>query len=105
MSDAVNNGVNFYEAMQGGAKKSGLESRETKTSFADELGKVMSSGLQNTANTLRTSEAASVASLDGNISTEDLVQSISEAQIDLDKLMAVQKKIIEAWNDISKMNV
>jgi flagellar hook-basal body complex protein FliE len=105
MSDAVTNGVNFYEAMQGGAKKPGLEARETQTSFAAELGKAMSTGLQNTANTLKTSEAASVASLDGKISTEDLVQSISQAQVDLDKLMAIQKKVIEAWNDISKMNV
>lgn len=77
----------------------------TAVSAAADFASVLGSLITDTSDKLRTSEAASVAGIQGKMSTQAVVEAIMEAERSLQTTMAVRDKVVSAYQEVSRMAI
>lgn len=75
--------------------------QETGMSFASVLGQMSTDAVNN----LRQAEASSMEGIQGKANTREVVDSILAAEQSLQTAIAVRDKIVNAWLEVSKMQI
>lgn len=105
MIGALQNAIGAYSQIQntGAAKKNAInQSQQSSDHFAH----MVQDALQNTQQALQSSEQLSVRSLtDDSTSTIDVVTAISQAEVALNTMVAVRDKVVQAYQDIIRMQI
>ena len=78
-----------------------LSSTKPEQSFASVLGQVM----QDTASSLRSSEALSARGLQGEANVQEVVAGVLEAERNLQAAIVIRDKLVSAYNEIMRMQI
>jgi len=70
-----------------------------------DFGAVLSQIANQTVDSLKTAEAASISGIQGKASVQQVVESVMDAQQSLQTAMAVRDKIVSAYQSISQMAI
>ncbi|SFT45901.1 flagellar hook-basal body complex protein FliE [Pseudovibrio denitrificans] len=70
-------------------------------SFADTMAEVV----RETAGDLKTAEATSVAAVRGEVSAQKVVEAVMKAELSLKSAVAVRDKVVEAYQEFSRMSI
>jgi flagellar hook-basal body complex protein FliE len=81
----------------GGAKETGASGLSFADVLKEAVGSVVDSG--------RKSDAQTVAMASGKANVMDVVTAVAEADVALSTLVSVRDKVIQAYEDISKMAI
>ncbi len=92
-------------ATQGIDRVPGAETAAVKEAGAPSFGEVFEQVSRETVDSLRTAEATSVAALQGQASTMEVVEAIKSAEQALQTATAVRDKIVQAYQEISRMPI
>jgi flagellar hook-basal body complex protein FliE len=71
----------------------------------DSFSSMLASFSQDTVNKLKNSEQMSISGIQGNATTQSVVESVIAAQESLQTALAVRDKAVNAFQDISKMPI
>lgn len=85
----------------GMAEKSADVAGASVTGFSDALQSVVSQSVQQ----IKASETVSLSGVMGSASTQEVVQSVMEAERTLQTAIAVRNKVVEAYLEISRMQI
>ncbi len=80
-------------------------SSAARSAAGDSFSSMMASFANNTIDSLKTSEAMSVAGIQGSASTQSVVEAVMNAQETLQTAIAVRDKAVSAFQEISRMPV
>lgn len=77
----------------------------TAASAAADFATVLGSLVSDTGTSLRKSEAAAVAGIEGRMPTHTVVESLLTAERSLQTTLAVRDKVVAAYQEISRMAI
>ena len=98
-SIAVGSGADAGVApLRGGAPSASTESPV-------DFGAFLSQMASDTANTLRSGEAAALAGVNGQASTQQVVQAVMTTEQTLQTAIAIRDKVVTAFLEISRMQI
>ena len=75
------------------------------SSSGDSFSAMLSSFSNNTIDKLKNSEAMSISGIQGNATTQSVVEAVMSAQEQLQTALAVRDKAVSAFQDISRMPI
>lgn len=75
------------------------------TQAGDGFASMLASLTGGTVDKMRTSEAMSVAGIEGKASTQSVVEAVMQAQESLQTALAVRDKVVSAFQDVSRMSI
>ena len=85
----------------GGAARASAASSAGSVDFASVMGQMFTDA----ANTVRGAEAASIASIKGQASTQQVVESVMAAEQTLQAAIAIRDKVTAAYLELSRMQI
>lgn len=65
----------------------------------------LSNAAQDFAQTMTQVDTTATGAMTGQVETHDLVQSLAEAQLAMDTVVAIRDKVVEAYQEILRMPV
>jgi flagellar hook-basal body complex protein FliE len=92
---------NLSEVVNGGTAATQKPADVGGASFGDVLSQLTSA----TGEKLKTAEAMSISSMTGDVPTREVVSSIMEAEQSLQTAIAIRDKIVQAYLEISRMQI
>ncbi|WP_306887576.1 flagellar hook-basal body complex protein FliE [Amorphus orientalis] len=70
-----------------------------------EFGDVLAQMSSNAVNTLKTGEAAALSGIEGNTSVQKVVEAIMSAEQTLQAAIAIRDKVVNAYQEVSRMAI
>ncbi|QRE72587.1 flagellar hook-basal body complex protein FliE [Methylobacterium aquaticum] len=70
-----------------------------------DFGQIMASFASGVRNDLRTGEAASIAGIQGKLSTQQVVEAVMSAEQSLQTAVAIRDKVVSAYLELSRMAI
>ncbi|TNC07575.1 flagellar hook-basal body protein FliE [Methylobacterium terricola] len=70
-----------------------------------DFGQIMASFATGVRNDLRTGEAASIAGIQGKVSTQQVVEAVMSAEQSLQTAVAIRDKVVSAYLELSRMAI
>ena len=74
-------------------------------SAGDSFSSMLASFSKDTVDSLKTSESMSIAGIQGNATTQSVVDSVMKAQESLQTALAVRDKAVAAFQDLARMAI
>ncbi|MTI16932.1 flagellar hook-basal body protein FliE [Rhodobacteraceae bacterium RKSG542] len=74
---------------------------QTQESFADS----MAQALNSTSQDLKSAEAASIGGMRGETSAQNVVEAVMKAELSLQSALAIRDKVVEAYQEFSRMSI
>lgn len=68
-------------------------------------GKVMGNAADDFARTMQQADQTAIGAMNGTVETHNLVQTLAEAEMALETVVAVRDKVVEAYQEILRMPV
>ncbi len=75
------------------------------TGAGNSFSSVLASFSKDTVDSLKTSESMSIAGIQGNATTQSVVEAVIKAQESLQTVLAVRDKTVAAFQDVSRMAI
>ncbi|AWN47737.1 flagellar hook-basal body protein FliE [Methylobacterium terrae] len=70
-----------------------------------DFGQIMASFASGVRNDLRAGEAASIAGIQGKVSTQQVVEAVMSAEQSLQTAVAIRDKVVSAYLELSRMAI
>jgi flagellar hook-basal body complex protein FliE len=97
-STAIGSGPDTGIALRGASPAA---SAETQVDFGSFLAQMAT----DTANTLRAGEAAALAGINGQVSTQKVVEAVMATEQTLQSAIAIRDKVVSAFLELSRMSI
>jgi flagellar hook-basal body complex protein FliE len=97
-STAIGTGPDTGLALRGASPAA---SAETPVDFGSFLAQMAA----DTANTLRAGEAAAIAGINGQVSTQKVVEAVMATEQTLQSAIAIRDKVVSAFLELSRMSI
>jgi flagellar hook-basal body complex protein FliE len=97
-STAIGTGPDTGLALRGASPAA---SAETPVDFGSFLAQMAA----DTANTLRAGEAAAIAGINGQVSTQKVVEAVMATEQTLQSAIAIRDKVVSAFLELSRMQI
>jgi flagellar hook-basal body complex protein FliE len=97
-STAIGTGPDTGIALRGA---SSAASAETQVDFGSFLAQMAA----DTANTLRAGEATALAGINGQVSTQKVVEAVMATEQTLQSAIAIRDKVVSAFLELSRMSI
>ncbi len=103
----VNMAINAYNNVAKGLAQPDDNSNTStgKTGSGGSFGDVLSSAMQSAINVEHTSETVSAQALVGKATPNDVVMAVTNAEVTLQEVSAIRDKVINAYEEILKMQI
>jgi flagellar hook-basal body complex protein FliE len=92
--------ANLYSSTQKAAEGGGMD-----IAGGPSFGELLRAGLGNAIDTIKGADRASAAAVMGKADMNDVVQSITKAELTLQTIVAVRDRLIGAYQDILRMPI
>ena len=89
----------------GTAASSAATSAASSAAGGVDFGSVMSQVSSDAVKKMKAAEATAISGIEGQSSTQDVVQSVMSAQESLQTALAVRDKAVSAFQEITKMSI